>query len=262
VINPQPATGGASAESRDQARRNAPLAVMALDRLVSMQDYADFARTFAGIGKASATRLSDGQRQLVHLTIAGADDIPIADSSDLYRNLRHALHLASGDPYLPLQLAVRELLLLVIVAGVHIHPDYLWEKVAPQIRQALLDTFSFERRDLGQDVTLSEVISTMQRVPGVIYVDVDLLQTIGESDIADSDRLADKLEELATGDPDTVPPARIRVALARHDDRGRRTKDGVGPRSSVLGPSILPAQLAYLSPDVPDTLLLREISHD
>jgi hypothetical protein len=59
-----------------------------------------------------------------------------------------------------------------------------------------------------------------------------------------------------------VPPARIRVALARHDDRGRRTKDGVGPRSSVLGPSILPAQLAYLSPHVPDTLLLREISHD
>jgi predicted phage baseplate assembly protein len=262
VINPQPATGGASAESRDQARRNAPLAVMALDRLVSMQDYADFARTFAGIGKASATRLSDGQRQLVHLTIAGAEDIPIAESSDLYRNLRHALHLASGDPHLPLQLAVRELLLLVIVAGVRIHPDYLWEKVAPRIRQALFDTFSFERRDLGQDVTLSEVISTMQRVPGVIYVDVDLLQTIGESDIVDPDRLADKLEKLATGDPDTVPPARIRVALARHDDRGRRTKDGVGPRSSVLGPSILPAQLAYLSPHVPDTLLLREISHD
>ncbi len=262
VINPQPATGGAGAESRDQARRNAPLAVMALDRLVSVQDYADFARTFAGIGKASAVRFSDGQRQLLHLTIAGVDDIPIAESSDLYRNLRHALHLASGDPHLPLQLAVRELLLLVIVAGVRIHPDCLWEKVAPQIRQALLDTFSFERRDLGQDMTLSEVVSAIQRVPGIVYVDVDLLQTIGESDIADPDRLAEKLAELAAGDPDTVPSARIRVALARYGDRGRMTKDGVGPRSSVLGPSILPAQLAYLSPDVPDTLLLREISHD
>jgi predicted phage baseplate assembly protein len=247
VVNPQPATGGASAESRDQARRNAPLAVMALDRLISVQDYADFARTFAGIGKASATRLSDGQRQLVHLTIAGAEDIPIADSSDLYRNLRHALHLASGDPHLPLQLAVRELLLLIIVAGVRIHPDYLWEKVAPQIRQALLDTFSFERRALGQDVTLSEVVSTIQRVPGVVYVDVDLLQTIGENDIADPDRLAEKLEELAAGDPDTIPPARIRVALAHH-----ATENGIQ--------EILPAQLAYLSPDVPDTLLLRELA--
>jgi hypothetical protein len=266
VINPQPATGGASAESRDQARRNAPLAVMALDRLVSVRDYADFARTFAGIGKASAARLSDGQRQLVHLTIAGADDIPIADSSDLYRNLRHALHLASGDPHLPLQLAVRELLLLIIVAGVHIHPDYLWEKVAPQIRQALLDTFSFERRELGQDVTLSEVISTMQRVPGVVYVDVDLLQTIGESDIADPDRLAEKLDTLAAADPDTVPPARIRVALARYVVHGGQKActesakvTGEGENAAQTG-IILPAQLAYLSPDVPDTLLLRELA--
>src|SRR5260370_5949273 len=57
VINPLPATGGADRERIDQARRNVPLAVLALYRLVSVQDYADFARTFAGIGKASAARL-------------------------------------------------------------------------------------------------------------------------------------------------------------------------------------------------------------
>jgi hypothetical protein len=50
VINPIRASGGADQETRDQARRNAPLAVMALDRLLSTRDYADFARTFAGIG--------------------------------------------------------------------------------------------------------------------------------------------------------------------------------------------------------------------
>ena len=64
---------------------------MSLDRLVSVQDYADFTRTFAGIGKADARRLSDGRRQLVHVTIAGADDIPIDPTSDLYRNLLIAL---------------------------------------------------------------------------------------------------------------------------------------------------------------------------
>ena len=48
VINPLPASGGADKENRDQARENAPLAVMSLDRLVSVQDYADFTRTFAG----------------------------------------------------------------------------------------------------------------------------------------------------------------------------------------------------------------------
>ena len=63
-----------------------------------VRDYADFSRTFAGIGKASAARLSDGSRQVVHVTIAGADDIPIDLNSDLYRNLVQALHV-NGDPY-------------------------------------------------------------------------------------------------------------------------------------------------------------------
>ena len=77
VINPIRASGGADKEARDQARKNAPLAVMALDRLVSTPDYADFSRTFGGIGKAAAARLGNGRQQLVHVTIAGVDDIPI-----------------------------------------------------------------------------------------------------------------------------------------------------------------------------------------
>ncbi|MGA7206695.1 MAG: hypothetical protein WBX27_18945, partial [Specibacter sp.] len=48
VNNPLRSTGGADPETRDAARANAPLAVTALDRLVSVADYADFARTFAG----------------------------------------------------------------------------------------------------------------------------------------------------------------------------------------------------------------------
>jgi predicted phage baseplate assembly protein len=77
VINPLRASGGADRDSRDQARRNVPLALMALDRLVSVQDYADFARTYAGIGKASSVQLRTSGRQLVNVTIAGADNIPI-----------------------------------------------------------------------------------------------------------------------------------------------------------------------------------------
>src|SRR6185312_6784198 len=87
VVNPSAASGGADRESRDSARRNVPLALLALDRLVSVEDYEDFARTYAGIGKASAARISNGSRQLVHLSILGADNIPIATNSDLYLNL-------------------------------------------------------------------------------------------------------------------------------------------------------------------------------
>jgi hypothetical protein len=253
VINPLRASGGADKESRDQARKNAPLAVKALDRLVSVQDYEDFSRTYAGIGKARAVELSDGRRQLVHITIAGADDIPIDINSDLYRNLRQAL-LDFGDPHQAIELEIRELMLIVISASIRILPEYQWEPVVTQVRTSLLDAFGFERRELGQDVLLSEVISVMQSVRGVAYVDVDVLRGIPEKipdvqnpgqrrlltpeEIAKqvTQRLRDKQEHILK-----EPLSRITVNLA---DR----EAGV----------ILPAQLAFLTPEVPETLILNQ----
>ncbi len=127
---------------------------------------------YAGIGKAFAVELSNGRLPLIHVTIAGAGDIPIDPNSDLFRNLRQSLY-DFGDPFQKIQLAVRELLLIVIEAKVAILPDYQWESVVSEVRSVLLDDFSFERRELGQDVMLSEVISVMQSVQGVAYVDVD-----------------------------------------------------------------------------------------
>ena len=125
VVNPLRATGGADPDSRDQARLNAPLVTRALGRLVSVEDYADFARTFAGIGKASAAALTDGRRRVVHLTVAGVDDAPLDETSELLADLRRALH-DYGDPYQPFVLAVRELRALVIAARLRLDPDYLW----------------------------------------------------------------------------------------------------------------------------------------
>jgi Baseplate J-like protein len=253
VINPRPASGGADRESCDQARQNAPLAILALDRLVSVRDYADFSRTFAGIGKASAAALSDGRRRLVHVTIAGADDIPIDPTSDLYRNLLVALR-NFGDPHQPVELEMRELLSLVISANVRVLPDYEWESVAPQIREALLDAFGFSRREFGQDVTPSEVISAIQRVRGVEYVDLDLLTSIDAAtlqkliDLIASKPSAENTDSkllAALGLDLAAPPKRVVVELARLNPE--KTGD------------ILPAQLATLSRDVPQTLVFTEL---
>jgi predicted phage baseplate assembly protein len=246
VINPLRATGGADRESRDQARRNAPLTVMALDRLVSVQDYADFVRMFAGIAKSSARLLSDGRRRLLHLTIAGADDIPIDPSSDLYQNLLDALRLY-GDPDFPLRVDLRELKFLVISAKLRIFPEYIWELVVAAVRQALYQRYSFEQRDLGQDVTLGEVIATIQSVPGVDYVDVDALRGISEKVSAGgARRLRTPAEILALAGAEPAeeePYPRLRAELA-DDDQG----------------SIRPAEIILLSAAVPDTLILNRIT--
>ena len=232
VINPLPASGGVDKETRDQARITAPIAVLALDRLVSVQDYADFARTFAGIAKASAQRLSDGVREVVHLTIAGAGNIPIDVTSDLYRNLVAALG-RFGDPLQPLEVDSFERVLLIISAKVSLHPDYLWESVKEKMRVTLCDHFGFDSRELGQGVTLSEVLSLMQAVPGVNYVDFELLDSVTEA----------KLNNPNFGAELTLKP-RVNARLARMNEK----KD-----------DLLPAQLLFLSRDVPDTLILEEI---
>ncbi len=151
-------------------------------------------------------------------------------------------------------LKTRELLSLVISANVRLLPDYEWESVAPQIREALLDAFGFLRRELGQDVTPSEVISSIQCVRGVEYVDLDLLTSINAAtlqkliDLIASKPTAENTDLkllTALGLDLAATPKRVVVELARPNPE--KTSE------------ILPAQLATLSRDVPQTLVLTEL---
>ena len=255
VINPLKATGGADKETINQARRHAPLAVKALDRLVSVKDYEDFSRMFGGIGKASAVELSDGQRRIVHITIAGEEDIPIDTSSDLYENLSQAL-LKAGDPFQPIKVDVRELILIVISAGIKILPSYLWEVVVTQVRNALLEKFSFEARELGQDVLLGEVIATIQAVPGVAYVDVDLLRGVPEKKGNEKgERILNTLDDISKiiiSDASKGASTSGDVSIAK--PQARLCVNFAGNKGGIY-----PAQLAFLTPAVPSTLILNQI---
>jgi hypothetical protein len=229
---------------------------------VAVEDYEDFARTYAGIGKASAVRISDGRRLLVHLSIAGADNIPIDVNSDLYQNLVLALQ-QSGDPNLPLQVDVCEVMFIVISANVRLLPDYQWESVEANIRATLLDTFSFERRNLGQPVFQSEVFSTIQGVAGVDYVDLVILGAI------DQDIVASAVDAI-TQNPSNPDPHDASEAGEKDESEAAEFLEllGLTGRKDIPVPlatfdsatnRIIPAQLAFLSPDVPDTLILTEL---
>jgi len=238
VVNPLPSSGGADPDTLDQARANAPTAVMALDRLVSVRDYADFARTYAGIGKAVAARLSDGRKQVVHLTVAGGGDIPIDPNSDLYRNLVSSLQLY-GDPHQAIAVDVRRVRLLVMSAAVGLQPDYAWESVEPKVRSALLALFDFDARDLGQTAFLSEAVRAAQDIEGVAYVNVTTFAGVPESITASG--LAALGKTLGPNQFVQAEPARI------------------DPTAAPGSPGrIVPAELVFMTPDIPDTLILTE----
>ncbi|HLM55858.1 MAG TPA: putative baseplate assembly protein [Pyrinomonadaceae bacterium] len=176
--NPLAAEGASPPESRDAARTNAPLTIMTLGRIVSLRDYEDFARAFAGVGKALATWTWVGEQRGVLVTVAGVGGANIKPGSTLHTNLLTAMR-AAGDPAVPLTLVDYGKRFFRLKAKVKVREDYVAETVLAEVARGLREHFSFEARRFGQDVTLSEVVSVMQRVAGVVAVDVDHLYRVG-----------------------------------------------------------------------------------
>ncbi|MFJ8635783.1 putative baseplate assembly protein [Streptomyces sp. NPDC093568] len=282
VTNPRPAKGGADADGPGLTRRTIPLAVSALDRLVSASDYEDFARSRAGIGRAAARELFDGRRRVLHVTVAGTDDVPIDGDSDTLGALRGAL-TEYGDLNLPVRVDVRELVLLLIAAKVKVAPDHTWEIVEPRLRQALLRRLGYEGRELGRPARLSDVLATAHTVPGVDYVDVDVFTGVPASATpaeltgiltdpgpprasvpAHPAAYDEKIHTVRAADGETLSAicAEYGVPLAellRLNPDITDTRRLAKGRSVFVFRGIRPAQLAMLSPKAADTLILTEV---
>ncbi|WP_240957940.1 putative baseplate assembly protein [Streptomyces chilikensis] len=282
VTNPLPARGGSDADGPGLTRRTVPLAVSALDRLVSASDYEDFARSRAGVGRAAARELFDGRRRVLHVTVAGTDDVPVDGGSPALEALRAAL-TEYGDAHLPVRVDPRELVLLLLAAKVKVAPDHTWEVVEPRLRQALLRRLGHAGRELAQPARLSEVLATAHSVPGVDHVDVDVFTGVPAS------ATADEVTRILTrpGPPRSTVPARravyderthtVRAAggetlsqvcaaygvplaeLLRLNPDITDTRPLAKGRSVVVFRGVRPAQFALLSPKAADTLILTEV---
>jgi predicted phage baseplate assembly protein len=219
VTNPLPASGAEEPESRDAVRSNAPLTVLTMDRLVALQDYEDFVRAFAGFAKARATLTMDGERQRVFVTVAGANGAEVSETSPEYRNLLTAMR-RFGDPNTSFVVKSYRRAFFQVEANVGVDPAYLPDKAVEAVRAALRQRFSFEARQFGQSVTKSEVIATIQRVPGVVFVDLNALF------------------------PTNATQSREGVVIKTLNDQ----LSAAEPRSSSRGPLVEPAELLLLDP--------------
>ena len=171
VTNASPARGGQDAETLDGARRNAPVRVLTLDRAVSVRDYADFARAYAGVAKSHAAWIDGRRGRGVHVTVAGPAGAAIPEGGATGTGLVAALR-RFGDPLLPLTVRSYARATFRIDAVVEIAPDADPEKTLAAVEAALRAAYSFEARDFGQPVALDEVYAVIQGVAGVVAADV------------------------------------------------------------------------------------------
>ncbi|MEM9492748.1 MAG: putative baseplate assembly protein, partial [Myxococcota bacterium] len=203
VVNPIPATGAAAPEMRDEARDKAPLTVLVLDRVVSIQDYEDFAKTFPGVGKAQAVSMWNGVAKFVYLTVGTESGDPIESGTPFFDSLRGALDTVRNRNQLLIMAGFEELR-FGLCASVLIDERFLFEDIESRVHSRLADEFSYQRRAFGQDVTASELIAAIHRVDGVVAVDLNELETI--ENIHPCEILDESNESNATDRPGSEPP--------------------------------------------------------
>lgn len=170
VSNPVAAEGGVDADSIDHARRNMPLGVRTLGRVVSLQDYEDFARAYTGIAKAQAAVLNTRAGRTIVITVAGDDGGQPAEGT--LAKLRNALK-QNGDPLVHCETIAYHETTFKLALRIKRHPDHELDQVLKNVEVALRTAFAFDARDFGQTVARSEIIAVAQTVAGVVGVDLD-----------------------------------------------------------------------------------------
>lgn len=180
VTNPLPAGGAADPQSLGDARTNAPLTVLTLDRIVSLDDYQSFAQAFAGVGKAQAVAVWSGETQVIQITVAAANGASIGPTDPLYQTLAQAITLAH-DPVQNFVLAGFQPLTFNFNASILINkPKYDPGAVMSAVTSALATAFLFSNRAFAQAVTAAEILKLIQSMPGVIAVDLNQLYQTGD----------------------------------------------------------------------------------
>jgi hypothetical protein len=177
VTNHVVASGSGDPETLENARENAPITVKSLDRIVSLQDYTDFTRAFAGIGKAMALPIWSGEQQIVHITVATERGGAVVDP--LFSNLLKAINQAR-DPMQKVLLGSFQRRYFHLKAGLLIKEDYLWEDVEAAVLDAIKKAYSFEARRFAQPVAAVEITNLIHDKKGIIAVDIDELYLVGE----------------------------------------------------------------------------------
>jgi predicted phage baseplate assembly protein len=208
VTNPLQATGGVAPEKLAEARVNAPLTVLTLDRVVSLRDHEDFARAFGGIAKAHAVALPVGATVLVHLTVAAADGATVDNTT--VSHLRDAIASFGGTPDRLRVDSVRPNPFVVEVA-VLADPALLRSAVDEAVRAAVRTAFAADRRSFGQPVTAAEVITTVQAVPGVVAATLTALHRPNKVELREVLVARDARLDPTEQAPDRILPAELLV---------------------------------------------------
>lgn len=171
VTNLSPATGGEDAETVASIRYSLPASLTALNRAVTLDDYAALAIKVPGVAKAKA---SSSTYTSVTLYVAPTGVGGSACSSDLKNDIQEYL----SDKKMintTVVLADPSYVGVNITATVYVESDYFQANVKRAVNTALELLTKYDSVEFGQTITASQVYAAIQNVPGVAYATVSLV---------------------------------------------------------------------------------------
>ena len=238
VTNPLPAAGGGGGQDQESIRAAVPGSLSGLGRVVTLSDYVSVASSIAGVGQASAA-LAPGAGVVV--TVAGTDPVQLDSGDSLCSSVAAAI-AAVADPAQPVQVLPASLDLIALTADVVSDPAVSWDATVAAVQAALLASFGYAQRELGQDVAVSDLLAAIHAAPGVLSATITGLALVPAA--ASAAALSTTLPDLLT---DPVPPVATLAAVPAEWD--------LAPASGAT-----PAAIAYMSGSAPGTLILSEQS--
>jgi hypothetical protein len=201
VTNPQATAGGADAETIDHIRIHAPLSITAINRAVSLDDYAALVLNIPKIAKAAAISTAYNAVNLyIHPAGSFIQDIPTLTNrvNALAPSITNSNYTGYMDDkkmvgtsivVLPPQYNKANILQtgyvpVNVTASVQVLPQYHQAVVQGACLAAIQNLFLFSVVDFGTRITLSSLYHTLMEVEGVDYVNVNVLARAEATQIA------------------------------------------------------------------------------
>jgi hypothetical protein len=192
VTNPAAASGGADAESLDHIRIHAPLSITAINRAVTLDDYAALVLNNPSIAKAAATSTAYNS---VNIYIHPTGDFinPPSALNTAVANLTASITNSAYTGYLDdkkmvgtsIQILAPQYnklgaiqvgyVLVDITVGIQVLPQYNQASTRANVIASIHNLLLFSIVDFGYRVTVSSVYHTVQAVEGVDYCQLTVL---------------------------------------------------------------------------------------
>jgi hypothetical protein len=192
--NISPSSGGSNRETLEQARKRAPRDFATQRSIVTADDYAQVASTFAhptygSISKAVATVRTSLNANLVEVYAlsVGPDNIPTAPNAGLKAGLEtyfRDLNVLTDH----VKVLDGKILAVDIEMTVILDRNADASIIKNRVEDAITDFFDISRWDMGRGLFVSNFIEVIERIDGVSYIDLflpsDNILPVGDSDIS------------------------------------------------------------------------------